>query len=183
MSPHCILWYGMVLYFIWSYCTVSHCYVPLLQRAGELPRSASSHFYISSVPLSTPFWYELETLAEVFIFTFDKYVIYICLGGEDDDQESCSRKRALRVANICGDKNILRNTSDNERIFHICVVLLKKEIALGVKENILLRYYGYAFKLSWITVLGYGDVQIETSRRWILTRGSRKRSPSETFCF
>ena len=34
----------MVLYFIWSYCTVSHCYVPLLQRAGELPRSASSHF-------------------------------------------------------------------------------------------------------------------------------------------
>merc|ERR1711911_384352 len=21
MSPHCILWYGMVLYFIWSYCT------------------------------------------------------------------------------------------------------------------------------------------------------------------
>ena len=44
MSPHCILWYGMVLYFIWSYCTVSHCHVPLLQRAGELPRSASSHF-------------------------------------------------------------------------------------------------------------------------------------------
>ena len=44
MSPHCILWYGMVLYFIWSYCTVSHCYVPLLKRAGELPRSASSHF-------------------------------------------------------------------------------------------------------------------------------------------
>ena len=34
----------MVLYFIWSYCTVSHCYVLLLQRAGELPRSASSHF-------------------------------------------------------------------------------------------------------------------------------------------
>ena len=25
-------------------CTVSHCYVPLLQRAGELLRSASSHF-------------------------------------------------------------------------------------------------------------------------------------------
>ena len=47
MSPHYILWYGMVLYFIWSYCTVSHCYVPLLQRAGELPRSASSHFYNS----------------------------------------------------------------------------------------------------------------------------------------
>ena len=46
MSPHCILWYGMVLYFIWSYCTVSQCYVPLLQRAGELPRSASSHFLI-----------------------------------------------------------------------------------------------------------------------------------------
>merc|ERR1719397_636420 len=35
----------MVLYFIWSYCTVSHCYIPLLQRAGELPRSASSHFF------------------------------------------------------------------------------------------------------------------------------------------
>ena len=44
MSPHCILWYGMVFYFTWSYCTVSHCYVSLLQRAGELPRSASSHF-------------------------------------------------------------------------------------------------------------------------------------------
>ena len=44
MSPHYILWNGMVLYFIWSYCTVLHCYVPLLQRAGELPRSASSHF-------------------------------------------------------------------------------------------------------------------------------------------
>ena len=51
MSPHCILWYGMVLYFIWSYCTVSHCYVPLLQRAGELPRSASSHFiYDANLP-------------------------------------------------------------------------------------------------------------------------------------
>ena len=37
--------YGMVLNFIWSYCTVSHCYVPLMQRAGELPRSASSHFF------------------------------------------------------------------------------------------------------------------------------------------
>ena len=47
MSPHCILWYGMVLYFIWSYCTVSHCYVPLLQRAGKLPRSASSHFELN----------------------------------------------------------------------------------------------------------------------------------------
>ena len=46
MSPHCILWYGMVLYFIRSYCLVSHCYVSLLQRAGELPRSASSHFAI-----------------------------------------------------------------------------------------------------------------------------------------
>ena len=46
MSPHYILWYGLVLYFIWSYCTVSHCYVPLLQRAGELPRSAPSHFDI-----------------------------------------------------------------------------------------------------------------------------------------
>ena len=46
MSPHYILWYGMVLYFIWSYCTVSHCYEPLLQRVGELPRSASSHYYV-----------------------------------------------------------------------------------------------------------------------------------------
>ena len=44
ISPHYILWYCMVLYFICSYCTVSQCYVPLLQRAGELPRSASSHF-------------------------------------------------------------------------------------------------------------------------------------------
>ena len=63
MSPHCILWYGMVLYFIWSYCTVWHCYVLLLQRAGELPRSASSHFifvylyiYVSSFSLSFFFW-------------------------------------------------------------------------------------------------------------------------------
>ena len=55
MSPHCILWYGMVLYFIWSYCTVSHCYVPLLQRAGELLRSASSHFF---TPLNLPFLVE-----------------------------------------------------------------------------------------------------------------------------
>ena len=46
MSPHCILWYGMELYFIRSYCMVSHCYVRLLQRTGELPRSASSHFPI-----------------------------------------------------------------------------------------------------------------------------------------
>ena len=48
MSPHCILWYGMVLYFIRSYCTVSHCYVPLLKRAGELQRSASSHFLLDN---------------------------------------------------------------------------------------------------------------------------------------
>ena len=34
----------MVLYCIRFFCTVSHCHVPLLQRAGELPRSASSHF-------------------------------------------------------------------------------------------------------------------------------------------
>ena len=53
MSPHCILWYGMVLYIIWSYYTVSHCYVPLLQRAGELPHSASSHFDMSFCKEST----------------------------------------------------------------------------------------------------------------------------------
>ena len=34
----------MVLYCIHFFCTVSHYHVPLLQRAGELPRSASSHF-------------------------------------------------------------------------------------------------------------------------------------------
>ena len=44
MSFHCIVWYCMVLYCIRVFCTVSHCHVPLLQRAGELPRSASSHF-------------------------------------------------------------------------------------------------------------------------------------------
>ena len=36
--------YCMVLLGIVFFCTVSHCHVPLLQRAGELPRSASSHF-------------------------------------------------------------------------------------------------------------------------------------------
>ena len=46
MSFHCIVWYCMVLYCIRFFCTVSHCHVPLLQRAGELPRSASSHFDI-----------------------------------------------------------------------------------------------------------------------------------------
>merc|ERR550517_2248474 len=44
ISFYCIAMYCMILYFIWSYCTVSHCYVLLLQRAGELLRSASSHF-------------------------------------------------------------------------------------------------------------------------------------------
>ena len=46
---HCMLLrvislYCMVLLGIVFFCTVSHCHVPLLQRAGELPRSASSHF-------------------------------------------------------------------------------------------------------------------------------------------
>ena len=54
MSPHCILWYGMVMYFIRSYCTVSHSYVSLLQHAGELPRSASSHFFFNF--LSVQIW-------------------------------------------------------------------------------------------------------------------------------
>ena len=54
MPPHCILWYGMVLYFIWSYCTVSHRYVPLLQRTGELPRSASSQPGCQTSSLVTP---------------------------------------------------------------------------------------------------------------------------------
>ena len=44
MSFHCIVWYCMVLYCIRFFCTASHCHVPLLQRAGELPRSASNHF-------------------------------------------------------------------------------------------------------------------------------------------
>ena len=35
----------MVLYCNRFFLTVSHCHVPLLQRAGELPRSASSHFH------------------------------------------------------------------------------------------------------------------------------------------
>ena len=43
MSFHCIVWYCMVLYCIRFFCTASHCHVPLLQCAGELPRSASSH--------------------------------------------------------------------------------------------------------------------------------------------
>ena len=49
MSFHCIVWYCMVLYCIRFFCTASHCHVPLLQRAGELPRSASSHFLASSI--------------------------------------------------------------------------------------------------------------------------------------
>ena len=42
ISLYCIVLHGIVLYSF--FCTVSHCHVPLLQRAGELPRSASSHF-------------------------------------------------------------------------------------------------------------------------------------------
>ena len=45
MSFHCIVWYCMVMYSIRFFCTASHCHVPLLQCAGELPRSASSHFH------------------------------------------------------------------------------------------------------------------------------------------
>ena len=48
MSFHCIVWYCMVLYCIHFFCTVSHCHVPLLQHAGELPRSASSHLILTS---------------------------------------------------------------------------------------------------------------------------------------
>ena len=42
ISLYCMVLNGIVLYLF--FCTVSHCHVPLLQRAGELPRSASSHF-------------------------------------------------------------------------------------------------------------------------------------------
>ena len=45
MSPHRLI-VLQVLYLIRFYCTVSQCDVPLLQRAGELPRSASSHFIL-----------------------------------------------------------------------------------------------------------------------------------------
>ena len=70
MSPHYILWYGMVLYFIWSYCTVSHCYVPLLQRAGELPRSASSHFYLIFINISNYSQRNLDSLIQAPNMTF-----------------------------------------------------------------------------------------------------------------
>ena len=50
MSFHCFVWYCMVLYCIRVFCTISHCHVSLLQRAGELPRSASSHFKICLTP-------------------------------------------------------------------------------------------------------------------------------------
>ena len=43
ISLYCMVLHGIVLYLF--FCTVSHCHVSLLQRAGELPRSASSHFY------------------------------------------------------------------------------------------------------------------------------------------
>ena len=46
MVLHVISLYCMVLLGIVFFCTVSHCHVPLLQRAGVLPRSASSHFKI-----------------------------------------------------------------------------------------------------------------------------------------
>ena len=61
MSFHCIVWYCMVLYCIRFFCTVSHCHVPLLQGAGELPHSASSHFifvqldWMGPPPPSPPF--------------------------------------------------------------------------------------------------------------------------------
>ena len=42
ISLHCMVLHGIVLYSF--FCTVSHYHVQLLQRAGELPRSASSHF-------------------------------------------------------------------------------------------------------------------------------------------
>ena len=53
MSFHCIVWYCIVLYCIRVFCTVLHCHVPLLQRAGELLRSASSHFNIIIYSLPT----------------------------------------------------------------------------------------------------------------------------------
>ena len=91
MSPHCILWYGMVLYFIWSYCTVSHCYVPLLQRAGELPRSASSHFrYIMPwvkdilfAELYISYTYSKEHYTLWIIYTFSQLKIYHTLSKEE----------------------------------------------------------------------------------------------------
>ena len=46
ISLHGIACHFIVLYGIAWYCIVFvflHCHVPLLQRAGELPRSASSH--------------------------------------------------------------------------------------------------------------------------------------------
>ena len=58
MSFHCIVWYCMVLYCIRFFCTVSHCHLPLLQRAGELPRSASSHF---NMYLNFKAWSELHS--------------------------------------------------------------------------------------------------------------------------
>ena len=55
MSFHCIVWYCMVLYCIRFFCTVSHCHLSLLQRAGELPRSASSHFGRCVLKLRLPY--------------------------------------------------------------------------------------------------------------------------------
>ena len=48
------------MYSIRFFCTASHCHVPLLQCAGELPRSASSHFVMMqhhrSTATASTFW-------------------------------------------------------------------------------------------------------------------------------
>ena len=60
MSPHCKLWYGMVLYFIWSYCMVQGVQVQLLflislwQALKKREMAKPSHFCQAHI---WTFWY------------------------------------------------------------------------------------------------------------------------------
>ena len=71
-----IVWFYAEFYFILLH-SIAHCYVPLLQRAGELPRSASSHFNIYDQVLhylSTIL--NIQHLVKVFLIAIVSAVIF-----------------------------------------------------------------------------------------------------------
>ena len=68
---HCMVFHGIVLYSF--FCRVSHCFVPLLQRAGELLRSASSHFLKKNTKILLTLLITNKPSTDATIATWEQY--------------------------------------------------------------------------------------------------------------